>query len=249
MRTLLMLLRAIGILAVLALLYAWAYPARLGRWIGSAAPAPAAAPATQSAPPPAPTVASAVAPPPTAPSVAAAPLASSPASASLQHTAAPVPPVKASARQAAVARWLGTKYRTAPSAIEALIVEADRLSASYRLSPNLLIAVMAVESNFHPYIQSDAGAQGLMQVMPAMSASRYEKYGGKASFIDPMVSLKVGAEILRDCVEEKGSETEALRYYFGGGPASGAYIDKVRAEQARLNQVAARKQVAFDDRR
>jgi hypothetical protein len=50
----------------------------------------------------------------------------------------------------------------------------------------------------------------------------------------------VGAEILHDCVKLKdGSETEALRFYFGGGAASQTYIDKVRTEQRRLTQVAA----------
>lgn len=243
MRTLLITLRAIGILAVLVLLYAWAYPASFGRWIGGdskpLAPVAQLAPAAPAA---------AKAPVTTAQSAMAAPIASPPVPASWQNTVAPVPAVKASASQAAMAQWLGAKYRTAPSAIEALIVEADRLSKTYQLSPNLLIAVMAIESNFHPYIQSEAGAQGLMQVMPAIHARRYEKYGGKSSFIDPVVSLKVGAEILRDCVKLKGSETEALRFYFGGGPASDGYIDKVRAEQGRLNRVAAHKQVAVDER-
>jgi soluble lytic murein transglycosylase-like protein len=145
------------------------------------------------------------------------------------------PPLPVSASQAAVARWVGAKYRVAPEAIAPLVAEADKLSATYRLSPQLLIAVMAIESNFHPYIQSEAGAQGLMQVMPTVHAKRYEKFGGKGSFVDPIVSLKVGAEILHDCVKLRGgSETEALRFYFGGGAASDTYIDKVRAEQRRL---------------
>lgn len=144
-------------------------------------------------------------------------------------------PVAVSVSQAAVAKWIGTKYHVAPEAIAPLVAEADKLAAAYHLSPQLLMAVMAIESNFHPYIQSEAGAQGLMQVMPLIHAKRYEKFGGKGSFVDPIVSLKVGAEILRDCIKLRGgSETEALRFYFGGGPASDGYIDKVRAEQRRL---------------
>jgi hypothetical protein len=58
--------------------------------------------------------------------------------------------------------------------------------------------------------------------------------------MDPIVSLRVGAEILRDCVKLRGGlETEGLRFYFGGGDASDAYIEKVRIEQHRLNLVAA----------
>ena len=166
------------------------------------------------------------------------------AGAAAQHqTAADTPALPASrsvtGAQGAVAHWIGVRYGVAPDAIAPLVAEADILGRKYGLSPHLLIAVMAIESNFHPYIESQAGAQGLMQVMPQVHSRRYEKFGGKSAFVDPMVSLRVGAEILRDCVRLRGgSEAEGLRFYFGGGPSSATYIEKVRAEQQRLNAVA-----------
>ncbi|AXA90603.1 lytic transglycosylase domain-containing protein [Massilia sp. YMA4] len=148
-------------------------------------------------------------------------------------------PLPVTPTQATLARWIGARYGVAPEAIAPLVAEADSLSRVYRLSPNLVIAVMAIESNFHPYVQSQAGAQGLMQVMPKIHSQRYQKFGGAAAYLDPVVSLRVGAEILRDCIRLKdGSEAEGLRFYFGGGPASDTYIDKVRAEQHKLNLVA-----------
>ncbi|MEW6023934.1 MAG: lytic transglycosylase domain-containing protein [Pseudomonadota bacterium] len=250
LRSVLTLVRVLGVVAVAIVVYAWMYPERLGQWLGreqaeaqAEAQAAAASEVAASATPPV-AAPAAVAPAPT-PAIAAPAASAQPpavAAAETVHKA-----VKASRSQAAMAQWLGSKYRVSPSMLEILIVEADKLSKTYKLSPNLIIAVMAIESNFHPYIQSEAGAQGLMQVMPAIHAKRYEKFGGKSSFIDPIVSLKVGAEILRDCMKLKGgSEDEALRFYFGGGASSGAYIDKVRAEQRRLNMVAAGKQVAVD---
>ena len=257
LRSVLTLVRVLGILAVAIVVYAFVYPERLGQWLGRGQAAQAVTqPAAQA-------VAQPAAPAASSPSLAAAPTA---AAATAPTSAAPAPataaraqppvapaapavpkPVKASKSQAAMAQWLGAKYRISPAMLEILIVEADKLSKKYKLSPNLIIAVMAIESNFHPYIQSEAGAQGLMQVMPVIHAKRYEKFGGKSSFIDPIVSLKVGAEILRDCMKLKGgSEDEALRFYFGGGASSGAYIDKVRAEQRRLNAVAAGRQVPVD---
>lgn len=254
LRSVLTLVRVLGILAVAIVVYAFVYPERLGQWLGrgqavtqppaqvpvqeSAAAQPAAPVASAS------TVATATAPAPAPASAATAPATAASAQAPVAAVAPAAPaapkPVKASKSQAAMAQWLGAKYRVSPAMLEILIVEADKLSKTYKLSPNLLIAVMAIESNFHPYIQSEAGAQGLMQVMPVIHAKRYEKFGGKSSFIDPIVSLKVGAEILRDFRKMKGgSETEALRSYFGGGATSDAYIEKVRAEQALLNRVAA----------
>lgn len=244
-RKLLTVIRLCGILALGLALYVWLYPARVKAWIGRdanppAAVAAAAAPQGASPATPAPT-------PAPAPAVAAAPdpatgvkVGAAPAEVALP--ARPDMPrlPRPTAAQRAVAAWLGARFHVVPGAIAPLVVEADRLSKEYKLSPNLIIAVMAIESNFHPYIQSEAGAQGLMQVMPVIHAKRYEKFGGKSSFMDPMVSLRVGAEILRDCVKLKGgSETEALRFYFGGGAASDTYIDKVRTEQRKLNLVAA----------
>jgi soluble lytic murein transglycosylase-like protein len=153
----------------------------------------------------------------------------------------PLPPA-----QAAVAQWLGARYHVAPEALAPLVGASEDLEKSYRLSPHLLIAVMAIESNFHPYSESEAGAQGMMQVMPRIHAHRYEKFGGKLSFVNPMVSLEVGADILHDFLRRSGSETQALRMYFGGGPTSDAYIEKVRGEQQRLARVAGGARVPID---
>ena len=209
LRRLLMVLRLLGVFSLALVVYVWSHPGSLSRWIGPDKPARKSADVAPTA----------------------------------QQTALPVwenylEPVRVSQAQAAQALWLGGKYRVAPEAVEILLFEADRLSKLYRLPPNLIISVMAIESNFHPFIESQAGAQGLMQVMPAIHAKRYDRLGGKS--IDPIVNLQVGAEILRDCIKLKGgSEEEGLRFYFGGGAASDAYIEKVKDEQVRLGQVAA----------
>ena len=229
-RSLMVLIRLIGI-GALALVLAWfLFPASLGKWLDGDKPQAPEAPALQGA------SAMAATPAVTAPPKAVPAPQATPAAAALQAPKA----ARGSASQVAVAQWLGSKYRVSPAYVEALVVEADLLAKRYRFSPNLLMAVMAIESNFHPYIQSEAGAQGLMQVMPVIHAKRYEKFGGKKAFLNPLVSLKVGAEILRDCMKLRdGSENEALRFYFGGGASSDAYIAKVRAEQRLLNRVAA----------
>lgn len=262
MRGLLTLVRVLGILALALVLYAWIHPARVGKWIGREPAASGSAVAGAQAPAQVQARTAPIAAVPAAPETPAASIAPTtpttaqpaPAAQPAQTPVSPTPSVPAdgakpapvSASQAAVAQWLGAKYHVAPAALQPLIVEADKLARTYKLSPNLIIAVTAIESNFHPYIQSEAGAQGLMQVMPRIHARRVEKFGGKSSLMDPIVSVKVGAEILRDCVKAKGSEAEALRYYFGGGASSDMYIAKVRAEQQRLNQVAAGARVPIE---
>ena len=146
--------------------------------------------------------------------------------------------------QAAVAQWLAIKYRVAPEPVAALVAEAHAVSPKVKLPANLILAVMAIESSFHPYVQSHAGAQGLMQVMGGIHARRYDSYGGSEAAFNPLVNLRVGAEVLADAIRLKGGSVEAgLRFYLGGDAVSddgdGGYVGKVLAERARLDQVAA----------
>jgi len=145
-------------------------------------------------------------------------------------------------QQALVAAWLSQKYRIAPEPLAALVAESYVLSKSSKLAPHLILAVMAIESNFHPYIQSQVGAQGLMQVMTGIHAKRYEPYGGNMAAFDPLTNLRVGVAVLKEYVRMKGgSVEEGLLYYLGGDAVEndGGYVAKVLAEQARLDQVAA----------
>jgi soluble lytic murein transglycosylase-like protein len=144
--------------------------------------------------------------------------------------------------QAAVATWLARKYKVAPEPLAALVAEAHVLSKQKRISPHLILAVMAIESNFHPYVQSHAGAQGLMQVMTGIHAQRYEAYGGKLAAFDPISNLRVGAGVLADSIKLRGgSVEEGLKFYLGGYELTedGGYVAKVLTEQSLLDQVAA----------
>lgn len=144
--------------------------------------------------------------------------------------------------QAAVAEWLALKYRVAPEPVAALVAEAHAVSPKVKLPAHLILAVMAIESSIHPYVQSHAGAQGLMQVMGNIHAKRYEAYGGSEAAFNPLVNLRVGAEVLADAVRLKGGSVEAgLLFYLGGDAVTedGGYVAKVLAERARLDQVAA----------
>ena len=145
--------------------------------------------------------------------------------------------------QAAVAQWLADKYRVAPEPVAALVAEAHAVSPKVKLPANLILAVMAIESSFHPFVQSHAGAQGLMQVMGGIHARRFEAYGGSETAFDPAVNLRVGASVLADAIKLKGSLEGGLRFYLGGDAViedgGGSYVAKVLAERARLDQVEA----------
>jgi hypothetical protein len=144
-------------------------------------------------------------------------------------------------QQAAIAFWLSKKYRVAPEPLSALVVEAYEAGKQAKLDPTLILAVMAVESGFNPFAQSPVGAQGLMQVMTGVHSDKYEFFGGRLAAFDPITNLRVGVRVLQECIQRAGSLRDGLKFYVGAAqlPDDGGYAEKVMAEHARLQQVAA----------
>jgi soluble lytic murein transglycosylase-like protein len=108
------------------------------------------------------------------------------------------------------------------------------------LDPTLILAVMAVESSFNPFAQSSVGAQGLMQVMTSAHDAKYEMFGGRRAAFDPVTNLRVGAQVLKECIQRAGGLEAGLRYYVGAAQLQddGGYADRVLAEQMHFKQVA-----------
>jgi hypothetical protein len=80
------------------------------------------------------------------------------------------------------------------------------LSSYYSLDPRLLVAIVAVESGWHPNAVSPAGAQGLGQLMPgtanALSVQAFEKYE----------NLDGTARYLRRLLKQYAALPEPARY-------------------------------------
>jgi len=141
--------------------------------------------------------------------------------------------------QANVAFWLSRKYRVAPEPLSALVAEAFTLGQRLQLDPTLILAVMAIESRFNPFAQSSMGAQGLMQVMTRVHTDKYEGFGGQLAAFDPVSNLRVGVQVLQDCIKRAGSVEGGLRLYVGAVSTDGTdYINKVLAEHHRIQNVS-----------
>jgi hypothetical protein len=112
--------------------------------------------------------------------------------------------------------------------------------AKYGLSPGLLAAVAKVESNYRADAVSKAGAQGLMQLMPATAA------GMGVDAFNPAQAVDAAARILAKNLKDFGSLPLALAAYNAGGGAvrryggvppfaeTQAYVPKVQAAMAAL---------------
>jgi len=149
-------------------------------------------------------------------------------------------------QQAAVAQWISRRYSVAPEPVSRLVEEAWSVGARAGLDPTLILAIMAIESRFNPFAQSSVGAQGLMQVMTKVHNDKYEAFGGNHAAFDPVTNLRVGVQVLKECIARAGSLEAGLRFYVGAANLTedGGYASKVLHEQSALRLVAGGKAIS-----
>ena len=157
-----------------------------------------------------------------------------------------VDPKDLNRQQAAVAQWLSRRYRVAPEPVSRLVQEAWLVGQKAGLDPTLILAIMAIESSFNPFAQSAMGAQGLMQVMTKVHDDKYERFGGNHAAFDPVTNLRVGVQVLKECIKRAGSLEGGLRYYVGAANLTddGGYAGKVLGEQSYLREIVRGKTVS-----
>ena len=148
-------------------------------------------------------------------------------------------------QQAAITTWLSRRYKVAPEPVARLVQESWLVGGKAKLDPTLILAVVAIESNFNPFAQSPVGAQGLMQVMTHIHNEKYQAFGGKLAAFDPVTNLRVGVQVLKECIARAGSLEAGLKYYVGAAnlESDGGYAAKVLSEQQHLVRVAAGQRV------
>jgi soluble lytic murein transglycosylase-like protein len=92
------------------------------------------------------------------------------------------------------------------------IAEAAHL---YQLDPNLIRAIIRAESAFNPFAVSRAGAQGLMQLMPAVA----EELNVLDPF-DPRQNIFGGARYLRWLLDRNGGNLDLAVASYNAGPGA-----------------------------
>ncbi len=151
-------------------------------------------------------------------------------------------------QQALLATWISRRYKVAAEPVAALVQESWSIGQRAGLDPTLILAIMAVESSFNPFAQSTVGAQGLMQVMTRVHDEKYEAFGGVRAAFDPISNLRVGVQVLKECIARAGSVQEGLRFYVGAALQEGdnGYATRVMLEQAHMRAVADGRQVPLN---
>ena len=151
-------------------------------------------------------------------------------------------------QQATLATWISRRYKVAPEPIGALVQEAWLIGQRAGLDPTLILAIMAVESSFNPFAQSPVGAQGLMQVMTRVHDDKYQSFGGKHAAFDPISNLRVGVQVLKECIRRAGGLNEGLKFYVGAAllETDGGYVGRVLLEQAHMRNVSEGRNVSVN---
>jgi soluble lytic murein transglycosylase-like protein len=89
---------------------------------------------------------------------------------------------------------------------EHLQVLVDSISKTHGVDPQLVSAVMKVESNYNPLARSSKGALGLMQLIPATGA-RF----GVRDFFDPAQNIEGGVRYLKFLSDKFGAHNLDLQ--------------------------------------
>jgi soluble lytic murein transglycosylase-like protein len=109
-----------------------------------------------------------------------------------------------------------------------------RNSAKYDLDPQLVTAVVLVESSARPWARSDKGAVGLMQVMPHMVRSM--DLAGNLTTIE--ANIEAGCIILAGNIRRLGEEDGISAYFWGSRIRGVAYLDRVQKARARVRELS-----------
>ncbi|HUL61393.1 MAG TPA: lytic transglycosylase domain-containing protein [Anaeromyxobacteraceae bacterium] len=135
------------------------------------------------------------------------------------------------------ARPPGGPDAAAPGPAHARFVSHIRAAADkYKLPEALLVAVMAVESNFDPQAVSEKGAMGLMQLMPATAREMFV-----SDPFDPAQNIEGGARYLRILANQySGDPMKTLAAYNAGPDAvrrSGEDVPNIPETRAYVRRV------------
>jgi soluble lytic murein transglycosylase-like protein len=113
----------------------------------------------------------------------------------------------------------------------------EQAAMRHQVDPELVKAIVKVESNFNPRAVSPAGALGLMQLIPA-TAMRF----GVANPFDPQANLDGGVRYLKYLLGQyEGNVQLSLAAYNAGEDAvarSGGMIPSIRETQDYIRKIA-----------
>jgi soluble lytic murein transglycosylase-like protein len=136
--------------------------------------------------------------------------------------------------------YIKERFKISESKAAMIVSEAFRNGLKQGLQPELILAVIAVESKFKEKAVSPAGARGLMQVLASAHSKKVKKIGGLPALYDPRKNISLGTHILAQYkdVSNGNIRRTLLRYNGSLGKAKSRYPDKVMRVYKQMKTTA-----------
>lgn len=107
-------------------------------------------------------------------------------------------------------KYSGRPYNSALA--DAYLMAANE----FKVDPWLLISISIPESDLDPSAISDAGAVGIMQIMPQYWVGTVPFIKERDDLFDPELNIRAGAFIIRYYMDRCGGLKQGLQCYHGG---------------------------------
>ncbi len=139
---------------------------------------------------------------------------------------------------ARLAQHIQDRYQVPGYRADAIVREAIDNGARHQIAPELILAIIAVESTFKERAVSRRGARGLMQVMPGSHRGKVREIGGSHQLFDPAKNIHVGSRILVNYIDDHdGNLRRALLGYNGSFSSRSSFPERVMRIYRDLQRV------------
>ena len=120
------------------------------------------------------------------------------------------------------------KYKVPDAKARHIVAEAILNGKTHQVDPELILAIIAVESTFKERAVSSEGARGLMQVLPRSHPHKIRDIGGTHALFDPAKNIHTGSRILVKYLDaHSGNLRRALLSYNGSLGSRSSFPDRV----------------------